>query len=47
MGAAQGSVAGRGGPSVTSNWLPVILVVVGVIVLAILAYSILGWTGMR
>ena len=45
MGAAQGSVAGRGGPSVTPNLLPVSLVVVGVI--ATLAYSILGWTGMR
>jgi hypothetical protein len=32
---------------VTPNWLPIILVVVGVIVLAMLAYSILGWTGMR
>jgi hypothetical protein len=32
---------------VTPNWLPVILAVVVVIVLAMLAYSILGWTGMR
>ena len=31
---------------VTPNWLPVIIVVVGVIVLAMLA-CILGWTGMR
>jgi hypothetical protein len=31
----------------TPNWLPIILVVIGVIVLAMLAYSILGWTGMR
>jgi hypothetical protein len=38
----------RGGRAfVTPNWLPVILVVAGVIVLAMLAYSILGWTGMR
>ena len=41
----QGGVARRA--FVTPNWLPVILVVVGVIVLAMLAYSILGWTGMR
>jgi hypothetical protein len=32
---------------VTPNWLPIILVVAGIIALAMLAYSILGWTGMR
>ena len=37
----------RGRAFVSPDWLPVILVVVGVIVLAVLAYSILGWTGMR
>jgi hypothetical protein len=42
---AQADVAGRA--LVSPNWLPVILVVAGIIVLAMLAYSILGWTGMR
>jgi hypothetical protein len=32
---------------VTPNWLPVMLGVVVVIALAMLAYSILGWTGVR
>jgi hypothetical protein len=38
-------MAGKG--FVTPNWLPIILAVAGIIVLAMLAYSILGWTGMR
>jgi hypothetical protein len=29
------------------NWLYTILVVGGIILVAMLAYSILGWTGMR
>ena len=32
---------------VQKNWLYIILVVGGIILAAMLAYSILGWTGMR
>ena len=42
---ANADMAGNG--FVAPNWLPIILVVAGIIVLAMLAYSILGWTGRR